>query len=390
MTPCPLPDYAMNRLLLTLLAATLVTTVQANPSPGDFRDFPSAAGTLRVTTLATGLQHPWALAFLPDGRMLVTERPGRLRIVGKDGSLSAPVRGVPPVAARGQGGLLDVVLHPRFAENQLVYLSFAEPGSGGSGTAVARGRLDGEVLHDVEVIFRQLPKVDIGLHFGARLVFDREGRLFVGTGDRGMQDTAQDLALGQGKLFRLNDDGSPATGNPFADRSGTHPGLWSYGHRNIQGMALHPDTGLLWTHEHGPRGGDEINIAQAGRNYGWPVITHGINYVGTPVGDGITAKPGMEQPLHGWTPSIAPSGLAFYTADRFPAWRGNAFVGALVLQKLVRLTLDGERVVAEENLLVGWGERIRDVRQGPSGALYVVTDERQGQVARVELLPAAR
>ncbi len=368
-----------------LLAIALC--IAASSTAADVREFQSEHGTVRVSTVAEGLEHPWGLAFLPDGRMLVTERPGRLRIVASDGTLSRPVAGVPRVQARGQGGLLDVALHPAFAENGLVYLSFSEPGSGGAGTSVARGRLEGNALLDVEVIFRQTPKVDTGFHYGSRLVFDREGKLFVSSGDRGMQDTAQDLALGQGKLFRLNDDGTPAPGLPFADRPGTHPGIFSYGHRNIQGMALHPTTGLLWTHEHGPRGGDEINVPRAGRNYGWPVITFGINYIGTTIGEGLTAKDGMEQPLHQWTPSIGVSGLAFYNAERFPAWQGNAFVGALALTHLQRLVLDGERVVDTEVLLDDWNQRIRDVRQGPDGKLYVLTDARNGQVATVELLP---
>lgn len=351
------------------------------------REFPSEHGTLRVTTVAEGLEHPWGLAFLPDGRMLVTERPGRLRIVDRDGRVSAPLTGLPRVRARGQGGLLDVVLHPRFTENRLVYFSFSEPGSGGSSTAVARGRLEGMGLQGVEVVFRQSPKVDTAFHYGSRLVFDREGKLFVGAGDRGMQDTAQDLSLGQGKLFRLHDDGRPAPGLPFADRPGTHPGLFSYGHRNLQGMALHPQTGLLWTHEHGPRGGDEINVARPGRNYGWPVITFGINYTGTTIGEGLTAKDGMEQPLYQWTPSIGVSGMAFYSAARFPAWQGDLFVGGLALTRLERLELDGERVTHREVLLDDWNQRIRDVRQGPDGALYVLTDARNGQLARIELLP---
>lgn len=377
------PDTPMT---LRLLAAALILGLPL-AAAAESREFPSEHGQVRVTTVASGLEHPWGLAFLPDGRKLVTERPGRLRIVAKDGTLSAPIAGVPRVQARGQGGLLDVALHPRFAENRLVYLSFAEPGSGGASTAVARGRLEGERLHEVEVIFRQAPKVDTGFHFGSRLVFDREGKLFVGTGDRGMQDTAQDLRLGQGKLFRLNDDGTPAPGLPFADRPGTHPGIFSYGHRNIQGMDLHPQTGLLWTHEHGPRGGDEINVARAGRNYGWPVITFGVNYIGTTIGEGLTEKVGMEQPLYQWTPSIGVSGMAFYTAERFPAWQGDLFVGGLALTRLERLELDGERVSHREVLIDDWNQRIRDVRQGPDGALYVLTDARNGQLARVELLP---
>ena len=373
---------------LHALSLALVLALSADAALGaETRDFPSEHGTVRVTTVAEGLEHPWGLTFLPDGRMLVTERPGRLRVVSADGRLSKPISGVPRVQARGQGGLLDVALHPRFGDNQLVYLSFSEPGSGGAGTSVARGRLVGEALQDVEVIFRQSPKVDTGFHYGSRLVFDREGKLYVSSGDRGMQDTAQDLARGQGKLFKLNDDGTPAPGLPFANRDGAHPGIFSYGHRNIQGMALHPTTGLVWTHEHGPRGGDEINVPRPGRNYGWPVITYGINYNGSTIGDGLKAKDGMEQPLHQWTPSLGASGLAFYTADRFPAWKGNAFVGALALTHLERVVLEGERVVDTEPLLDDWNQRIRDVRQGPDGALYVLTDARNGHVARVELLP---
>ncbi|MGL6289779.1 MAG: PQQ-dependent sugar dehydrogenase [Silanimonas sp.] len=377
----------MTRRPLAALLAFALAASTASFAAAESREFPSENGPVRVTTVAEGLEHPWGLAFLPDGRMLVTERPGRLRIVSADGTLSRPIAGVPRVQARGQGGLLDVALHPKFAENRLVYLSFSEPGSGGAGTSVARGTLDGETLTDVQVIFRQAPKVDTGFHYGSRLVFDRDGKLFVSSGDRGMQDTAQDLTRGQGKLFKLNDDGTPVVGLPLAAREGTHPGVFSYGHRNIQGMALHPTTGLVWTHEHGPRGGDEINVPRAGRNYGWPVITYGINYNGTTIGDGLKEKDGMEQPLHQWTPSIGASGLAFYTADRFPAWKGNAFVGALALTHLERVVLDGERVTDTEVLLDDWNERIRDVRQGPDGALYVLTDARNGQVAKVELLP---
>jgi glucose/arabinose dehydrogenase len=376
----------MTRRPLAAFLALALALPAASTLAAESRDFASENGLVRVTTVAEGLEHPWGLAFLPDGRMLVTERPGRLRIVNADGTLSRPIAGVPRVQARGQGGLLDVVLHPKFAENGLVYLSFSEPGSGGAGTSVARGRLDGETLRDVQVIFRQSPKVDTGFHYGSRLVFDRSGQLWVSTGDRGMQDSAQDLTRGQGKLFKLNDDGTPATALPLAARAGTHPGVFSYGHRNIQGMALHPQTGLVWTHEHGPRGGDEINVPRAGRNYGWPVITYGINYNGTTIGDGLKEKDGMEQPLHQWTPSIGASGFAFYTADRFPAWKGNAFVGSLALTHLQRLVLDGERVADTEVLLDDWNERIRDVRQGPDGALYVLTDARNGQVAKVELL----
>lgn len=351
---------------------------------------PSAAtvhGSLEITPVAQGFEHPWGLAFLPDGRMLVTERPGRLRIVSSDGTVSAPVAGVPAVYSKGQGGLLDVALDPDFATDPWVYLSFSEPGEGGGGTAVARGRLADGKLTDVAVIFRQEPKLDAGQHFGSRLVFDREKRLYVTSGDRGNWDNPQRLDKGQGKIFRINRDGSIPADNPFVGRDDAIPAIWSYGHRNAQGAALHPQTGALWQTEHGARGGDELNIPQAGRNYGWPVITLGINYNGQPIGAGEKTAEGMEQPIHSWTPSIAPSGLAFYTADRFPAWKGSLFVGALAFQRVVRLTLDGDKVVGEEPLLVDFGERIRDVRQGPDGYLYLLTDDAKGKLLRVGLAP---
>lgn len=351
---------------------------------------PSAAtvhGSLEITPVAQGFEHPWGLAFLPDGRMLVTERPGRLRIVSSDGAVSAPVAGVPAVYSKGQGGLLDVALDPDFATDPWVYLSFSEPGEGGGGTAVARGRLADGKLTDVAVIFRQEPKLDAGQHFGSRLVFDREKRLYVTSGDRGNWDNPQRLDKGQGKIFRINRDGSIPADNPFVGRDDAIPAIWSYGHRNAQGAALHPQTGALWQTEHGARGGDELNIPQAGRNYGWPVITLGINYNGQPIGAGEKTAEGMEQPIHSWTPSIAPSGLAFYTADRFPAWKGSLFVGALAFQRVVRLTLDGDKVVGEEPLLVDFGERIRDVRQGPDGYLYLLTDDAKGKLLRVGLAP---
>ena len=291
--------------------------------------FRSEAGELEVATIAEGLEHPWGLTFLPDGRYLVTERPGRLRIVGADGTLSAPVTGVPEVFAKGQGGLLDVVLDPDFASTPWVYLSYSEPGEGGSGTAVARGRWENDALVDVEVIFSQSPKLDTGQHFGSRLVFDREKRLYVTSGDRGTWPNVQPLDKGQGKIFRIERDGGIPADNPFVGRDDAQPAIWSYGHRNVQGAALHPNTGALWQTEHGARGGDELNIPEAGKNYGWPVITLGVNYNGMPIGEGQTKAEGMEQPMHQWTPSIAPSGMAFYTSDRFPAWQGSLFVGAL-------------------------------------------------------------
>jgi glucose/arabinose dehydrogenase len=320
--------------------------------------------------------------------MIVTERPGRVRIVGRDGTLSPPLANVPAVQARGQGGLLDVALDPAFAQNRTIYLSYSEPGQGGAGTAVARARLGEGRLDDVRVMFRQQPKVSGGSHFGSRLVFARDGALFVTLGDRYSQrDRAQDLSTHFGKIVRIRSDGSAPADNPFIGRADALPEIWSYGHRNVQGAALHPDTGVLWTHEHGARGGDEINVSERGRNYGWPVITHGVDYNGSKIGEG-RAKPGMEQPLYYWDPSIAPSGMAFYTGAAFPAWRGSLFIGSLKFGLLVRIALDGTRVVEEERLLQGLGERIRDVRQGPDGLLYLLTDSPDGRVLRLE--PAAQ
>jgi len=373
-------------LALALMLA--VGACAANGSDDASRSFPSEHGEVEVDIVATGLEHPWGLAFLPDGRMLVTERPGRLRIVAADGSLSAPLGGLPEIWARGQGGLLDVAIDPDFASTPWVYFSFSEPGDGGAGTSVGRGKLAGDRLEDVEIIFRQAPKLDAGQHFGSRLVFDREGRLYVTSGDRGNWDNPQKLDKGQGKIFRINKDGSIPADNPYVGREDANPAIWSYGHRNVQGAALHPDTGKLWQTEHGARGGDELNIPEAGKNYGWPVITLGVNYSGAPIGSGEKEREGMEQPIHHWTPSIAPSGLAFYTADRFPAWQGDLFVGALAFQRVVRLELDGDKVITEEPLLVDLKERIRDVRQGPDGFLYLLTDDADGEVLRMGLAEA--
>jgi aldose sugar dehydrogenase len=340
------------------------------------------AAPIRVDTVVSGLEHPWGIAFLPDGRILVTERPGRLRIVDRNGSLSEPLAGVPAVAARGQGGLLDVAIDPRFADNRLVYLSFAEPGENGtSGTAVARGRLGDGRLENVQVIYRQTPKVRSDMHFGSRLVFDREGRLFITQGDRyNQRPLVQDLSTDIGKVVRINADGTIPRGNPFVGRQGARPEIWSYGHRNIQAAALNPQTGQLWTVEHGARGGDELNHPEAGKNYGWPVITYGIDYSGVRIGEG-TQREGMEQPVYYWDPVIAPSGMTFYTGDAFPDWRGSAFVGSLQPRALVRLTIDNGRVTREERYLGGL--RVRDVQQGPDGFLYLVTDEDNGQLLRV-------
>jgi glucose/arabinose dehydrogenase len=380
-----LPAALLATMLVTACRAQALAEAAAPPVPAAST---AAEATLEVTTIARGLEHPWSLAFLPDGRMLVTERPGRLRVVAADGTLSAPLGGVPEVFAQGQGGLLDVVLDPHFADNQRVYLSFAEPGDGGAGTAVARGRFAGDRLDGTQVIFRQQPKLGGGAHFGSRLAFDRAGHLFMTVGDRMEWPNVQRLDRGQGKLFRMTTDGDAPADNPFVARPEAIPQVWSYGHRNAQGAALHPGTGELWEIEHGARGGDELNIVRAGRNYGWPEITLGVNYNGQPIGTGKQALPGMEQPIHHWTPSIAPSGLAFYAADRFPTWKGNLFVGALAHHMLVRLTLDGDRVVAEEHLLADRGKRIRDVRVGPDGYLYLLTDEADGELWRVGLAPA--
>ena len=356
--------------------------------------FRTEKATVTVKTFARGLDQPWGLAFLPDGRMLVTEKEGNLRIVSADGKLSDPLRGVPKVDQRGQGGLLDVALDPNFAQNHLVYLSFSEPGTGTTNsTAVARGTLsaDGRALENVQVIFSQKPKVPSRMHYGSRLVFDRQGHLYVTLGERSEEryrTQAQDLNSHLGKVVRINPDGSvpadnPFVSGPFANKPGALPEIWSYGHRNMQGAALNPQTGALWTNEHGPRGGDEINVPEPGKNYGWPVVSYGVNYDGTPVGTGKSSAPGMEEPIYHWTPSIGVSGMAFYTADAIPGWKGSLFNGALVDQALVRLELDGKRVTHEERLFHDLGKRIREVKQGPDGALYLLTDEGSGEILRV-------
>ena len=346
---------------------------------------PSLAGIVRAETFARGLEHPWGLAFLPDGRMLVTERPGRLRIVATDGTLSAPLAGVPAVDAQGQGGLLDVALDPHFGATQLIYLSYAEPGEGGTnGTAVARARLADGALEELQVIYRQQPKVRSNAHFGSRLVFGRDGTLFVTQGERfSFRDRAQDLGSGLGKVMRINADGTVPRDNPFVGREGILPEIWSYGHRNVQAAALHPQTGQLWTVEHGARGGDELNHPEAGKNYGWPVITYGIDYNGLRIGEG-TARKGMEQPVYYWDPVIAPSGMTFYTGDAIPGWKGSVLIGSLTPGALVRLVLENGKVALEERYLGDLHERIRAVQQGPDGSLYLLTDNAMGRVLRVK------
>lgn len=341
----------------------------------------------KVTTIARGLEHPWAIEFLPDGRALITERPGRLRILGRDGKLSSPLTGVPSrIQARGQGGLLDVAIDPGFARNRTIYLTFSEADeSGNAGTALARAQLGSGGLEGTEVIWRQQPKVRGAGHFGSRIVFAKDGTLWIGLGERmSYSDQAQELSSALGKVVRLNADGSIPKDNPFVNRQGAKPEIWSYGHRNIQAAAMHPRTGELWTIEHGPRGGDELNRTLPGRNYGWPIITYGREYSGRKVGEGISQREGMQQPGYFWDPVIAPSGMIFYTGNAYPKWKNSIFVGSLAPGALVRLELAGNRVAREERYLGELGERIRDVTQSPDGLIYFVTDERDGRVGRIE------
>lgn len=352
------------------------------PEPSAVEAQTRAAG-YRVATVAEGLEYPWGIAFLPGGDILVTERPGRLRLIRGGALVPEPVAGVPEVWARGQGGLLDVALHPDFARNRLVYLSYSKPGPKGATTAVVRGRLEGHRLTGVEEILEADAWSTAPVHFGSRLVFDRDGYLFVSIGERGRKENAQDLSNHAGTILRLHDDGRVPSDNPFVGRAGARPEIYAYGIRSPQGLAIHPATGELWETEHGPRGGDEINRIRPGRNYGWPVITYGIDYNGRKVSD-LTAKAGMEQPLHYWVPSIATSGLAIYDADRFPAWRGSLFVGGLAGQHLARVRLDAGRPLEQEKLLDGRRQRIRDVRVGPDGYVYLLVDARSAPVLRLE------
>ena len=342
------------------------------------------AQAVRAETITTGLEHPWAVAFLPEGRFLVTERPGRMRVVGPDGKPGQPLAGVPEVAARGQGGLLDVVTDSGFGSNRTIYFCYSEPGGSGNSTAMARAKLsaDSSRLEDVKVIFSQKPKVASTFHFGCRIVEARDGTLFLTLGERNSRkEDSQTLDNHHGKLVRVNKDGTVPKDNPFANRSGALPETWSYGHRNGQGATLSPE-GVLWMNEHGPQGGDEINLPQPGKNYGWPVVTYGENYGGGRIGEGITSRAGMEQPLHYWVPSIAPSGMAFLTSDRYGAgWKGNLFIGSLKFSYLARLELAGGKVAREHKIEIG--ERVRDVRQGPDGLLYMVTDQGNGKLLRL-------
>jgi len=371
-------------------ATTLLAFVIACASFAAHAQIATRDHRVRIVTVVSGLAHPWSLAFLPDGRMLVTERPGRLRVLAKDGSLDPkPVEGLPRVDPQGQGGLLDVAVHPDFGRNGWIYWTYAQRDADGrNGTELARGKLAGGPgnyrVEQVQVLFRMQPKSSTGLHFGSRLVFDRKGTLYMTLGDRGEMQRAQDLGDHRGKILRLTDEGKPAPGNPFLDDGKARAEIFSYGHRNVQGAALHPRSGELWATEHGPQGGDELNLVRAGVNYGWPVITYGVNYgIGTKIGEG-TSKPGMAQPQKHWVPSPALSGMTFYEGDRFPRWRGDVLLGALRGQALLRVRLDGERVVGDEFMLVGSLPRVRDVRTGPDGFVYLLSDQPNGALLRLE------
>jgi aldose sugar dehydrogenase len=373
------------RFVLLLAALLLPTRAAWTAAP----IFPSSAGDLKVETVAGGLVHPWSLAFLPDGRMLVTERPGRMRIVTRAGQLSAPLAGVPNVYAQSQSGLMDAILGRDFETNHTIYFCYAEPADGGGGRiAVAHGELEenGRTprLVAVKTIFRQRGPASRGLNIGCRIVQASDGTLFVTLGDHfSAAEMAQTLDNHIGKIVRIRTDGTAPPDNPFVDKPGALPEIWAYGLRNPEGLAVNPADGNLWEQEHGPQGGDEINIIEKGKNYGWPVVSYGVNYDGTPVGTGKSQAAGMQDPVWHWTPSIAPSGMAFYSGDLFRGWKGSLFNGALKFELLSRLTLSGDTAVREERLLQGLHERIRDVRQGPDGALYLLTDNGAGRILRV-------
>ena len=380
--------------LALCLALPLALNACARPAPATGTAAPQAeptpTGELRIETIATGLDHPWAVALLPDGGFLVTERPGRLRRISADGQVSAPIAGVPAVFAEGQGGLLDVVLDPGFADNKRIWLSYAEPGEDDTaGTAVATAALGDAALSDLRVLYRQTPKLEGPNHFGSRIAFDGKGHVFISQGERNQKELAQDLEVLQGKLVRLNLDGSLPADNPFADGVGVRRAIWSYGHRNMQGMAVDPRTGQLWQSEHGPRGGDEINLPEAGKNYGWPLTSDGMDYLtNRPYSETIGREaPGMERPYHVWAKSPALSGMAFLVGHPQSAWNNSLLLGALAGQSLIRLSLDDNRIVAEERLLTDLRSRVRDVRVGANGNVYVLTDEGNGQLLR--LVPPA-
>jgi glucose/arabinose dehydrogenase len=370
------------------LAALLVLGSAAGSAPKPpVTRIDTEQASFRIERLADGLDHPWGMAFLPHGDILVTERPGELRLFDHDSfSLERkPIKGTPEVFAKGQGGLLDVAVDPAFEDNRLIYLSYAGVDDDGlSSTRVARGRLVERRLEDVEVIFRSNSASAGGAHWGSRLGFDPAGDLYVSLGERGQKSIAQSLGRHGGSVVRIRPDGSIPDDNPFVDKAGARPEIYSYGHRNPQGLAVHPETGQVWTNEHGPMGGDEVNRIEAGVNYGWPVISWGRNYDGTPINGGLRAKEGMAQPVHFWDPSIAPSGMTFYHGDAFPEWQGDLFVGALKFEMITRLEMEGDRVVGEERLLEGMLGRVRDVRTGPDGLFYILTDSPNGGLYRLK------
>jgi len=377
--------YRLAVLTPFLSVALNTSCAQAPDGPAPRSPTPPTQGnTLKVETVASGLDHPWGLAILADGRMLVTERLGRLRWVSRDGKLSEPLTGVPAVAASGQGGLLDITLDPAFDRNQTIYLSYSEPGDNGvAGTSVARARVMATSLEDVKVIYRQEPKVNSGNHFGSRIVFARDGSIFITQGERfSYSERAQDLTWLLGKVVHINPDGTIPKDNPFVGRTDARPEIWSYGHRNVQGAAIDPETGRLWTIEHGAMGGDELNHPEPGKNYGWPMITYGRNYNGQSIGIG-SVKEGMEQPVYYWDPVIAPGGMTFYNGTRFPGWKGSILIGSMSPGGLVRLTMKDGAVVSEERHLGELHERIRDVQEGPDGLIYVTTDNNSGRVLRI-------
>lgn len=372
---------------LTMIAATasvlLASCSPAGSEPDPGKVFQTDKAKFRVVRVAGSLEHPWSLAFLPNGDMLVTERAGRLRLISGGKVRRQPIAGVPAVVASGQGGLLDVILDPGFAKNRLIYLSYAGRQRGGANTHVMRARYSAKGLTDQKVIFRAEPAANRGVHYGSRLAFGRDGMLYVTVGERGDPDRAQDLSSHNGSVIRIRPDGSVPPDNPFVGEADVRPEIYSYGHRNPQGLAVHPDTGAVWAQEHGPRGGDEVNLIRRGVNYGWPVITFGRAYSGFSIGEG-THKTGMAQPMWKWVPSIAPSGMMFYSGTKFPGWRGNLFVGALKDELVARLEMKGGKIVSEERLLTGAIGRIRDLRQGPDGLVYLLNDESDGAVYRLE------
>jgi aldose sugar dehydrogenase len=370
----------MNKKLISFSLGCLIISACSVADEGAI--YKSEKHSFTIETVVEGLSHPWSLDFLPDGQMLVTEKTGKLRIVS-NGQLSEPVSGLPEIKAKGQGGLLDIALDPDYVNNQIIYLSYSA-GEDNIGTEVVKGKLVGNELKESQVIFKLSPKTNTGYHFGSRLLFDKDGSLFITLGDRGDQDRAQDLNDHAGSLIHINKDGSIPEDNPFANNPDVKPEIYTYGNRNMQGIAMHPETGDVWTVEHGPQGGDELNLMKPGVNYGWPVITYGVNYgVGTKIGEG-TEKEGMAQPVHHWVPSIATSSLLFYTGDKFPDWKGNAFVGSLKFGQIARLEMKDNKVVHEERLVNGKVGRIREVQQSLDGYLYIITDESNGKILRVK------